>query len=167
VATENNPRESERAARARSMVARGFSWVEDLVYIGLGTLLSIGALVLLGSTAHSLWVEVWQGGSLAAPVVRLLDRLLLVLMIVEVLYTVQVSFRQHAIIPEPFLVIGLVAAVRRLLVITAEFSNLEGRAEPAMRFLMIELGLLTVMVAVLVTSLIMLRREPGAKAVRK
>ena len=37
-------------------------------------------------------------------IIDLLDRLLLILMIVEVMYTVQVSFREHALAPEPFLI---------------------------------------------------------------
>lgn len=38
--------------------------------------------------------------------------------------TVQVSFREHALVPEPFLIVGLIAAIRRLLVLTAEFAPL-------------------------------------------
>jgi hypothetical protein len=33
----------------RTLVARAFTLVEDLVYVGLGALLAIGAVVLLGS----------------------------------------------------------------------------------------------------------------------
>jgi uncharacterized membrane protein (DUF373 family) len=40
---------------------------------------------------------------------------LLILLIVELLYTVQVSFREHAVMPEPFLLVGLIAAIRRVL----------------------------------------------------
>jgi uncharacterized membrane protein (DUF373 family) len=60
-------------------------------------------------------------------VVDLLDRILLILMIAEILYTVQVSFREHTLSPEPFLIVGLIAATRRILVITAEFSDLIDR----------------------------------------
>ena len=38
------------------------------------------------------------------PIIALLDRVLLVVMLVELLYTVQVSFREHALVPEPFLI---------------------------------------------------------------
>jgi Phosphate-starvation-inducible E family len=44
-------------------------------------------------------------------------------MVVELLYTVQVSFREHTIVPEPFLIVGLVAVIRRILVITAETTE--------------------------------------------
>jgi hypothetical protein len=39
------------------------------------------------------------GGEIAGRLVAILDQLLLVLMIVEILYTVQISFREHALVP--------------------------------------------------------------------
>ena len=56
----------------------------------------------------------WQSLRVGAPVgdiVNVLDRILLVLMIIELLYTVKVSFREHALVPEPFLIVGLIATL--------------------------------------------------------
>ena len=86
--------------------------------------------------------------------------MLLVLMIVELLYTVQVSFREHTLIPEPFIIVGLIAATRRILVLTAEFAKLAEVGTETFRNAMIELSILTIMVVALVASLIMLRRRP-------
>jgi uncharacterized membrane protein (DUF373 family) len=150
----------------RGLVARAFTWVEDIVYVGLGVLLATSAIVLLGSTALSFSRDLLHG-ALPGAVVGLLDRLLLVLMIVELLYTVQLSFREHALVPEPFLIVGLVAATRRILVLTAEFTGMASRDESAFRVSMIELGVLTAMILALVGSLLMLRkRGPGAVATR-
>ena len=55
--------------------------------------------------AVGLWRASLEGAPLTG-VINLLDRTLLVLMLVELLYTVQVSFREHALLPEPFLVLG-------------------------------------------------------------
>jgi uncharacterized membrane protein (DUF373 family) len=157
---------AEAPARTRTVVARGFTLVEDVVYVGLGVLLSASAVVLLGATAVSFVSEALHS-ALPAAIVGLLDRLLLVLMVIELLYTVQVSFREHALVPEPFLIVGLVAATRRILVITAELTGLQDQPESAFRYAMIELGLLTVMVLALVLSLMMLRRRsPSAVAHR-
>jgi flagellar biosynthesis protein FliQ len=71
----------------------------------------------------------------------------------EILYTVQVSFREHALIPEPFLVVGLIAGIRRTLVLTAEFSELLDQGDEAFRNAMLELGLLTALIVGLVVSL--------------
>jgi hypothetical protein len=63
---------------------------------------------------------------------------------------------------EPFLVVALIAVIRRILVITAEVSKLPEAAGEVFRHTMLELGLLTVMVLVLVSSVIMLQRTKRA-----
>lgn len=68
---------------------------------------------------------------------------------------------------EPFLIVGLIAATRRILVLTAEFSTLLESGGDTFRNAMIELGLLTALVLALVGSLVMLRkRHPEAVAER-
>jgi len=147
----------------RRLVVRTFSIAEDVIYIGMGVLLAFSAAGLLVSGAAALWSATVRGAPLEA-VIGLLDRTLLVLMLVELLYTVHVSFRQHALLPEPFLIVGLIAATRRILVVTAEFS-LKAEAEPGrFRDALLEIALLTVMVVALVGSLLMLRRREKAAA---
>jgi hypothetical protein len=78
-----------------------------------------------------------------------------------------VSFREHALVPEPFLIVGLVAATRRVLVLTAEFTGAQAPNEAAFRVSMIELSVLTILILVLVASLVLLRsRHPDAVATR-
>src|SRR5258708_39167834 len=90
----------------RTSISRAFSRFEDVVYVGLGLLLAYSAAALLVTGGRALWSSVLAGAPLAA-IIELLDRSLLLLMIVELLYTVQVSFLAHALVPEPFLVVGL------------------------------------------------------------
>jgi Phosphate-starvation-inducible E family len=144
---------------ARDRIARILTRIEDLVYIGLAGLLAGSAVVLLAYGVVD-FVQALVGGTLPGRVIPLLDRILLILMIVEIQYTVQVSFREHTLVPEPFLIIGLIAATRRILVLTAEFAGLLEKGEVAFRNAMIELALLTGMVLVLVASLLMLRKRP-------
>ena len=145
-------------ASARAVVARGFTYVEDVLYVGLGVLLAAAALVLLADGAVMFW-RAFVAAELPARVIELLDRILLILMIAEILYTVQVSLREHTLVPEPFLVVALIAAVRRVLIITAEFADLVDKGPEAFRNAMVELGLLTVMIVALVASLMLLRRR--------
>ena len=152
-------------ASVRERIARSFTHVEDVVYVGLGVLLAAGALVLLGDGAVT-FVRALGDGTMAATVLALLDRILLIVMIVEILYTVQVSFREHALVPEPFIVVGLIAVIRRVLVLTAEFSDLVTQGDDAFRNAMFELSILTVMVLVLVLSLALLRRRGPVAAER-
>src|SRR6266480_4130440 len=130
----------------RASIAQGFVRVEDAVYVGLGTLLAAIALVLLVAVAVA-FVRALLGDTLPDRAVDLLDRILLILMIVELLYTVQVSFREHALVPEPFLIVGLIATIRRILVLTAQFATLFEKGNTgAFQSAMLELALLTVMV---------------------
>jgi phosphate starvation-inducible membrane PsiE len=142
----------------RLTIARGFTRVEDIVYIGLGVLLGLSAAALLVNVAIGLARSVLAGAP-AQSVVDLLDRMLLILMIVELLYTVQVSFREHTLVPEPFLIVGLIAVTRRILVVTAQVATVFEKGDDRLfRSAMIELALLTVMVLVLVLSLRLLRK---------
>jgi len=144
-------------------VARAFSLTEDAVYVGMGVLLAFSAIALLVFGAIELVRLTTEGAPLKA-VIGLLDRTLLVLMLVELLYTVRVSFKQHALLPEPFLIVGLIAATRRILVVTAEFSVHEQEQAPGkFREGMIEIALLTLMVVALVGSLLMLRTKEKTK----
>src|SRR5262245_33205162 len=119
---------------ARAGIARAYTLVEDIVYIALGALLSlvvVGLLVLTFIDFGRAALE-W---SLAANIVNILDRILLVLLIVELLYTVQVSFKAHTISAEPFLLIGLISAIRRVLVVTAELGELHKAGEDPTKFM--------------------------------
>src|SRR5438270_2987430 len=142
---------------ARRFVVRSLSLVEDVTYVGLGILLSLGALALLAAAFKS-FVGALLAGALAGHVVTLLDQILLVLLIIELLYTVQVSFREHGLLAEPFLVVALIAVIRRVLVITAEIAKLPESSDNVFRHAMWELGVMTAMILVLVGSLIMLQK---------
>ena len=110
----------------------------------------------------------WDGfiqWSIATETLRVLDQLLLVLMLVEILHTVRISIRSHIlVIIEPFLVVGLIASIRRILVISLEAAALttggtwttEGAS--IFRSSMIELGLLGLLILILVVSITLLRR---------
>ena len=150
------------APRARQFVVRGLSSVEDVVYIGLGILLAIAAFTLLINALRVFVGEALTGG-LGANVVGLLEQILLTLLVIELLYTVRVSFREHGLIAEPFLVVALIAVIRRILILTAEVPRLQEAGEAVFRHAILELALLTVMVLVLVGSLIMLQRQAKIK----
>ncbi len=151
-------RELQDAHPVRRAVVRTLALVEDGVYVGLGILLSGSAVVLLVAGAI-IFVQALMAGSLVGRMVELLDQILLVLLVIELLYTVQVSFREHGLVAEPFLVVALIAVVRRILVLTAEMPKLPQATESVFRHAILELGLLSVLVLVLVGSLVLLQRS--------
>jgi uncharacterized membrane protein (DUF373 family) len=147
----------------RAWVARAFTTVEDIVYLGLGLLLAGSSIALLVSGVISFGQNL-MAGTLTGNIVPLLDRILLILLVVELLYTVQISFREHSLIPEPFLLVGLIAAIRRVLVLTAEFAQVHDEPETVFKHFVIELAVLTALIVALVFSLILLRKR-GVDAV--
>jgi hypothetical protein len=87
-------------------------------------------------------------------------------MLVEILHTVRISIRSHVLVTEPFLVVGLIASIRRILVITLEAATLtkEGTwttegASGIFHSSMVELGLLGLLILVFVVSITLLRRN--------
>jgi len=153
--------------RARVLIARIFRFLEDVIFVGLAIVLSGIALYLLAAATGDFGKHLYALSLSGSAVVVLIEELLLVLLVVEILYTVQVSFKEHTLAPEPFLLIGLIAAVRRILVITAELAETRNKEEEAFRFLMIELGVLTFLIISLVASVTMLRRRGGTVEVSK
>ena len=108
---------------ARERIAQAFTQVEDVLYVGIAVLLAAGAVGLLLNAAVT-FARGIGAGTIGGSIVGMLDQLLLILMMIEILYTVQVSFREHVLVPEPFVLVAMIAAVRRILVLTAEFGKL-------------------------------------------
>jgi hypothetical protein len=149
--------------KGRTWIARAFTFAEDTVYIGLGLMLAASALTLLVKGAIDFGNSVREE---TPGTIKLLDRMLLILLIVELLYTVQVSFREHTLVPEPFLLVGLISAIRRVLVLTAEFGELTAmeKTEATSQHFLLELFVLTILILTLTVSLLLLRKG-GAPAV--
>src|SRR4030081_3360117 len=87
-------------------------------------------------------------------------------MLVEIPHTVPISIRSHVLVTEPFLDVGLIASIRRILVISLEMATFtkettwSNEGASVIRSSMIELGLLGGLVFVLVVSIVLLRRYP-------
>ena len=143
---------AERAA------IRTLAIAEQFVFFIIGILLFAAALALLARAVPML-VDIIASGT-DSPIqvgTNFLDLVLLVLMVVELAYTVMLSLRGAVLSAEPFLIVGLIAVIRRILVITVgEFKN--GNASPTFSTESgIELGILTGVVLVFVVSIALLR----------
>lgn len=136
---------------------------EVVIYTVLAVLLVITALATIVNAGKMLWDGLGHW-TIVAQTLLVLDQLLVVLMLVEILHTVRISIRSHYLITEPFLVVGLIASIRRILVITLEAATLTKErtwsAEGAsiFRASMIELALLGLLILILVFSITLLRR---------
>jgi hypothetical protein len=136
---------------------------EVVIYSVLAVLLFVTALATIANAGKMLW-EGLGHWTIAAQTLVVLDQLLVVLMLVEILHTVRISIHSHFLVTEPFLVVGLIASIRRVLVITLEAATLTkgGTWSPEsasiFRASMIELGLLGLLILILVFSITLLRR---------
>jgi len=144
--------------------SESLSLVEMVLYAALGLILSLAALFALFKASQGLWQGLSTEPS-AETVVEVIDRLLVVFMLVEILHTVRISIRSHTLVTEPFLIVGLIATIRRILVITLNAANLTSAANWAndgqakLRASMLELALLGGTVIVLVVSIHILRKS--------
>jgi hypothetical protein len=141
---------------------------EVAIYVILAVLLTITALVAIIGAGQLLWQSIVRW-TVSTEILRVLDQLLLVLMLVEILHTVRITVRSHVVLAaEPFLVVGLIASIRRILVISLEMSALTkgdnwiANGESIFHASMLELGLLVALVLVLVFSITLLRRYAPA-----
>ncbi len=131
---------------------------QDIVAVTVGVVLVLLAAALLVSGV----VDFLDGahGALSASAPQLLDQLLLVLILIEIVHTVVLSLRAHRLVAQPFIVVGLIAVIRRILVDLTPGGPSVSAAE---------LGLLIGMIAVFVAGLIAVSivekgtdRDPGA-----
>ena len=149
--------------------SKAFLGVENIAYVVLGLLLAVTALLGVAGGATDLWTAFRHFGDATALVVAI-DQLLFVLMVVEILHTVRVSFRSGSLVCEPFLIVGLIASIRRVLVITLESTqaNQPGKwspeAESMLKGTVLELSVLSVLILVMVISIYLLRRAERKKS---
>ena len=150
--------------RGDAFPARLFTLAETGAYLILGLLLALATVLAICDACLSLWRAIADFGSTDL-VVASIDRLLFVFMLVEILHTVRVSFRTGVLVCEPFLIVGLIASIRRVLVITLKSSAASrGGAVMAqsgtdLNSTMLELGVLGGLILIMVISIFMLRRS--------
>jgi uncharacterized membrane protein (DUF373 family) len=147
----------------RPVPRRLFLGVEHALYLVLGILLCLTVALALAGAAVTLWQGLGEWPA-TETVFVVIDRLLFVLMLIEILHTVRVSVEAGMLSCEPFLVVGLIASIRRILVITLESSKVTQQGvspeevDRLFRTSMTELGVLAVLILVMVASIYLLRR---------
>jgi uncharacterized membrane protein (DUF373 family) len=158
---------TERAVDDRpadnSWVARGLGSFELVLYSSVALLLGVAAVLVVIGTVSGLIRQIGDGAGSVDIAVIVLDRILLALIVGELLYTLRFVLRTHELAVEPFLYIGLIAVVRRILIVTAQFEqgNVSGRA---LTNLLLELGVLGLLGPALASAVFLVRRSRRAVA---
>jgi uncharacterized membrane protein (DUF373 family) len=156
--------ENRHRAPPQREAPRLFEHIERALAMGIGILLSLAALLALTGAATLVW-----DGAVQWPHTRslfgIVERLLFVLMLVEILHTVRASIQSHVLAVEPFLIVGMIATIRRILVVTLETSdrathdNAALGSAPAFNNAMIELGVLGALTLALAVAIYLTRRS--------
>ncbi len=152
----------EKRLTGSSLAARWLRRAESIVLVLIAVVLVIIALLLLGNSVvglAQLAVPSAATGSIRDVAIDILDSVLLVMMTMEIVYTVAVSLESHALVAEPFLIIGAIAAIRRMLVITAESTKVQAGHPDEFNSLLAELALLAFIVIAMAVSIYVLRRS--------
>jgi uncharacterized membrane protein (DUF373 family) len=128
----------EQVVRERAAGALGY--IEDGFYVIVAIALALAGAMLFGYSIYT-FASNLSDEPLATGILELLDNLLLVFIITELIHTIRAIIYQKVLLAEPFLVVGIVAAIRRLIVVSAEAKTLVGT--PQFSDAMLEVGLLT------------------------
>jgi uncharacterized membrane protein (DUF373 family) len=140
--------------RDRSWIAALLGYGEFLIDAAVALALTVGGVILLGVVLYD-FVRGLGRDPFTGLVLELLSGLLLVFIFTELISTIRVAIARRSVTVEPFLIVGMVAAIRRLIVISAEAENLLGT--PRFRDLMLEIGVLAGTVLVLGVTVFVLR----------
>jgi phosphate starvation-inducible membrane PsiE len=139
----------------RSRAAAFLKQTESIVLFCIAIVLAVLAILLLFSSVTALYTAV-ATGQLRDQAIDILNSTLLVMMIMEIVYTVTLSIESHKLVAEPFLIVGAIAAIRRMLVITAQSTSIEANI-PAFQNTLLELALLAVTIILIAWAIYILR----------
>ena len=131
---------------------------EHHIYLAAGFILVIAAagLILIGVVEMIGFVI---DGNYIRAMIQLLDRILLVLMVAEVVYTIGRITRTQMLEVAPFLIVGTIAAVRRILIITAETTGHFKIDDPTFQAAMAEMVVLAFMIFLFAVAMRLLRTK--------
>jgi uncharacterized membrane protein (DUF373 family) len=143
--SESSDEKQSAPAKRRGVTASiwALEHSQDFVTIVVGVVLIVLAGTLIVSGVISFFEDAAHN-SVSVAAINLLDRVLLVLILVEIVHTVVLSLRAHRLAAQPFIIVGLVAVIRRILFLLSNSAPISSA----------ELGLLIAMIVAFIAGLI-------------
>lgn len=161
--TTPEPPAPDRAGRFRSRLLEPVQSLldraESVFYLVVALFLLVAGVLVIGGTVADL-VSGLGEDELLTVALNLVEESLLLVIVGELLFTLRLVITGGALSAEPFLLIGLVATVRRVVVVTAEVESYPDGGRELTNFLL-ELGLLATLTLAFAVALYLLRRVPG------
>jgi uncharacterized membrane protein (DUF373 family) len=155
--------ESENEEERQRLADRVLSGFEDAVYWAIAVVLVAGSVALLVSQFNTMLRL--RSAPASTVMLEILDGLLLIFIFVELLYAVRVCLRSHEIVAEPFLIVGILAGIKEIVVLSVEAATLLEKG-PQFSRAVVEIGVLGAVVLVLALAAYVLRarRDSGEAA---
>jgi len=130
------------------------------IYWGVGALLVLVAAIYLVFIIYK-GFPLYFRGEFATATITLFGQALLTLMLAQVVYTTVAFLKVGVLQVEPILVVGIIASVRRILVLTAVVSGTAGKVGTDLTFRqdMVEIALLSITVLILAIAIYLVRKS--------
>jgi uncharacterized membrane protein (DUF373 family) len=142
------------------------AYAEVSIYAAVSLVLAVGAAVVLVDAVVSYVSHL--GDSVLTSSVELLSALLLVFVFVELLSATRVTIREQRLIAEPFLLVGIIASIKEIVVVASSEDSSTASWE-TLRDSLLEIAVLAGVILVLSISALLLRRrerEPDEEQAR-
>jgi len=157
VARKKQSQEDEEDEEDRQLFAdRVLLVLEDAVYWAIALVLVVGSGALIVSQFNTLLRL--RDAPAKVVIVDVLDGLLLIFIFVELLYAVRSCLRSHEIVAEPFLIVGILAGIKEIVVLSVEAAALLKKG-PEFARAAVEIGVLGAVVLVLALAAFVLRER--------
>jgi uncharacterized membrane protein (DUF373 family) len=143
------------SSRVGTVVGMLVNRFEEAIYGVAFLLLAAAAVIVVISSVEAVIQTTTRQISTLDGGVLILNRILLTLIIAELAHTLRTDLLRHEISAEPFLFIALIATVRRILIVTAEFDRPQSNQE--LTRLLFELGTLALLVLAIAGAIFLIR----------
>ncbi len=130
---------------------------ENVVYSFVGVLLAGGAVIVLATATYHLFADIADG--VEKSVTGALDGLLLVFILLELLAGVRATMKERKLVAEPFLVVGMIASIKEIVLLTLESKEIYDSDNDAFENAMTEIGVLAGVILLLALASYLVRRK--------
>ena len=152
-----NTKKNEDDEEERQQFAdRVLGVLEDVVYWAIAVVLVIGSVALLIAQFNTMLRL--RAAPASTVMLQVLDGLLLIFIFVELLYAVRSCLRSHEIVAEPFLIVGILAGIKEIVVLSVEAAKLLEKG-PEFARAAVEIGVLGAVVLALAVAAFVLRER--------
>jgi uncharacterized membrane protein (DUF373 family) len=148
--------ESNGDEERQRLADRVLGRLEDAVYWGIALVLIVGSVALLLAQFKTMFML--RNTPAKSVMLEILDGLLLIFIFVELLYAVRACLRSHEIVAEPFLIVGILAGIKEIVVLSVEAATLLEKG-PAFSRAVVEIGVLAGVVLALALAAFVLRER--------